>query len=1075
MIKPVPIRQVVVSRAAISRLRVARETLSHFSGEIVIVGATRGAADDFVRSMAREKRATFGFHRFSLPQLASRIARLHAAKDGVIPASSLMIDALAGHASNATASTGRLHYFSPVASLPGFPPGVRRTLTELRLADVESNTLRTNSTVGHDVAEILDAYETALELFGISDLADLYDRATTVLQAEPPSFVRNAIALLDVPVRSVAEARFIYALADVTSQLTVTMPVDDTESTEALAPLNPQITTCEEPVGSALDRVRAYLFALDAVEAGEPDPSVTLFSAPGEAREALEIARSIMEQTRRGVRFDEIAILLRNPKQYAAHIETAFRRAEIPVYFAHGARRPDPAGRAFLALLGCGAENLSARRFSEYLSLGQVPLTTDNQDAPALPSDEMLASLLGLIEEELPHEGEEGSLREPWKWEQYIIEAAVLGGVDRWDRRLSGLAQEYAARLRSVVAEDPESPRAATLTRDMQRLLQLREFALPLLRNLTDLNDAHTWGEWLDRLEPLARRALRSPKRVLRALADLRPMATIGPIAFADVLSVLGNCLRTIERPQAPHRFGAVFVAPIDDARGHTFRIVYTPGVAEGTFPIRPREDPLLLDRIRRSLPDALITQEDRGERERLLLQLAAGTASERLYVSYARVDVRESRARVSSFYALDVLRAITGSIPDYEGAERAAAAVTRATMAWPAPVDSALAVDPLEYDLATLRPFLLEVDSARVRGRANYLVRLHPMLGRSLRTRRARWRPSWGSSDGFLQLPESTRPLLAPLSLQMSPYSPSSLQHYATCPYRFYLAAVVRLTVRETPEVIEALDPLTRGTLVHNLYAAVLRGLRDAGLLQNCAHHFAEARELADQILTDVSTEAKEVLAPAIDLVWETEIESIRTDMHIWLNQLAASSATWTPTNFEFGFGLPNQTDLDPASSPEPAVVTTGAFRLRGAIDLVERSVTGAKLRVRDYKTGEDRAKKRLVVGGGEVLQPTLYALAAEQTLGQPVSEGQLWYASSRGGFKERTVPLTTYARRDATLVLSTIDAALRTGDFPAAPRQGACEHCDFHRVCGPYEETKVAVKNQDALAALIRVRGLA
>jgi CRISPR/Cas system-associated exonuclease Cas4 (RecB family) len=141
----------------------------------------------------------------------------------------------------------------------------------------------------------------------------------------------------------------------------------------------------------------------------------------------------------------------------------------------------------------------------------------------------------------------------------------------------------------------------------------------------------------------------------------------------------------------------------------------------------------------------------------------------------------------------------------------------------------------------------------------------------------------------------------------------------------------------------------------------------------------------------------------------------------------------------------------------------------------LVERSATGASVRIRDYKTGEDRAKKTLVVGAGETLQPTLYALAAEQALGQPVSEGQLWYASSRGGFKERSVTLNAYSRRDATLVLTTIDAAIRTGDFPAAPRAEACEHCDFHRVCGPYEETRIALKTQDALGALIRLRGLA
>ena len=44
-----------------------------------------------------------------------------------------------------------------------------------------------------------------------------------------------------------------------------------------------------------------------------------------------------------------------------------------PAWFARGTSRPDPAGRAFLALLDCAVEGLSARRFAEYLSLGQVP------------------------------------------------------------------------------------------------------------------------------------------------------------------------------------------------------------------------------------------------------------------------------------------------------------------------------------------------------------------------------------------------------------------------------------------------------------------------------------------------------------------------------------------------------------------------------------------------------------------------------------------------------------------------------------------------------------------------------
>ena len=45
----------------------------------------------------------------------------------------------------------------------------------------------------------------------------------------------------------------------------------------------------------------------------------------------------------------------------------------VPAWFDRGTRRPHPAGRAFLALLACAAEGLSASRFAEYLSLGQLP------------------------------------------------------------------------------------------------------------------------------------------------------------------------------------------------------------------------------------------------------------------------------------------------------------------------------------------------------------------------------------------------------------------------------------------------------------------------------------------------------------------------------------------------------------------------------------------------------------------------------------------------------------------------------------------------------------------------------
>ena len=81
-----------------------------------------------------------------------------------------------------------------------------------------------------------------------------------------------------------------------------------------------------------------------------------------------------------------MAVLLRAPQLYGSLLESALRRAGVPAWFARATSRPDPAGRAFLALLDCALENLSARRFAEYLSLAQVP-NLDEKGQPQIDPD----------------------------------------------------------------------------------------------------------------------------------------------------------------------------------------------------------------------------------------------------------------------------------------------------------------------------------------------------------------------------------------------------------------------------------------------------------------------------------------------------------------------------------------------------------------------------------------------------------------------------------------------------------------------------------------------------------------
>src|SRR5208282_4638416 len=188
----------------------------------------------------------------------------------------------------------------------------------------------------------------------------------------------------------------------------------------------------------------------------------------------------------------------------------------------------------------------------------------------------------------------------------------------------------------------------------LRNLRHLSAFALPVIEELAMLPESATWGEWITKLERLAPKVLRQAERVL---ADLKPMAPVASVPLAEVLNVLQHWLANLQQQPPESRYGCVLVATPEQARGRSFDIVFIPGLAERMFPQKLREDPLLLDKLRRQLSSDLAVLSDRSQQERFLLQIAVGAASRRLYLSYPRLEVAEARARVPSFYALDVMR----------------------------------------------------------------------------------------------------------------------------------------------------------------------------------------------------------------------------------------------------------------------------------------------------------------------------------------------------------------------------------------------------------------------------------
>src|SRR5262249_46272118 len=151
--------------------------------------------------------------------------------------------------------------------------------------------------------------------------------------------------------------------------------------------------------------------------------------------------------------------------------------------------------------------------------------------------------------------------RAPHAWERLLVDAAVIGGRDRWERRLLGLDRELQKQMEEVASED--EARLQRLQAQRDRLDDLRTFALPLISRLDSLPTVANWGTWLDALEALATHALRHPDSVLAVLAELRPMMEIGSVTLDVVREVLTHRLTLLRTEPTERRYGKVFVGTI--------------------------------------------------------------------------------------------------------------------------------------------------------------------------------------------------------------------------------------------------------------------------------------------------------------------------------------------------------------------------------------------------------------------------------------------------------------------------------------------------------------------------------
>jgi ATP-dependent helicase/nuclease subunit B len=973
--------------------------------------------------------------RFStLGELGVRLGEARLIAEGRRPLSAIAERGFAGEIARAT--TG---YFEPVADTPGFADAARRFIRELRQEAIGPELF---TSLAPDAAESKPKAAALTDLYVryIDRRAERYDGEDALALADAAQFDGNALLVFGIW-RLGANARALIATLARQVPVTFFLPSvasDADQATEALTTwLDAQGArrtklTVTKPA-TALERVQRDLFA--PVSEVTPDETIQLVSAPDPLTETREAARTCLDWARAGIPFREMAVTYREASTYRPLVEAVFSEAGIPVYLDDGPSVAErPLGRRILALLDLVDSPLVRRDVMAFLSDGWLPAETRERYGKTPIS----------------------------RWESASRRAGVVEGLAQWRDRLGALID----RERADATNEGAPEWLADRVNDSETLLRfIEDFATHVEAH----PESGTWTECLAALRPVLVEYVQDVDDVVGHLDQLAQLdeLLIEPVPFDRFLDTVRAEIQALKAGdldggrQGAFGLRGVNVLDVNQIRHLRFSAVAVLGLTERSFPPPPRPDPLFLDDERERLnANGELTLPLRGrgpDPEPLQFALAVSAARQRLLLSTRRASEAGGRAQLpSSFFRLAASALAGKRLTATEISDLDAALYRRLRAGRIGASDPSRALTLAERDIT-----VLEHDQALG---AEVLHRIAPATLRVEALRRARWgQRVLTPFDGALADGEAIGAIEAWLA-ESAPLGPSILETYAECPYRFFLARLLRVKAIDDPATIVELDPLTRGSAIHEILERFLAEHTPDDLLGKPRDELQRRlREIADAELDDIAARG----LGGAPMLWARSRTEIVDDLVRWLGNEIADPGAFPERGFEVAFGgLWHGREESPHSRDEPLTIDINGqeLRLRGRIDRVEWS-PGASFRIIDYKSGRNYQKG--VFDGGRALQLAIYLLAAADIVGIDVEHGTASYsfATRRGGFSAHVLTGNELAasRESFDGVLGRLVGGISSGDFHAEPEKRACERCDFNPVCDVGRHRQTERKSED------------
>ncbi|MBI3553151.1 MAG: PD-(D/E)XK nuclease family protein [Elusimicrobia bacterium] len=731
-----------------------------------------------------------------------------------------------------------------------------------------------------------------------------------------------------------------------------------------------------------------------------PKGRLRVISASGARDEAWAVAKEILKLTDAGgVPYEDIGVVARTLEPYREAVAQVFAENAIPLSLGSD----EPLLRAPLAK--CALNLLTLRR----------------RDFPAAIVEDLFCSPYFRPQ---PAAGS----RRRWHWRQAIAALGIRAGWLQWRGKLESRLKEDLAL---------SSGREGGYRIPKEDLAALWDFVSGLESELGQRGGS--WSELARRARRVLERHLDLPESpdereslaseaVSGALESLELFDFLGaPPSWDEFLEAFEAKLRrlTLESAQAGR---GVRVMDAMDARGQSFRVLIIVGLKEKLFPRMVSEDPLLREPARAALRHPAgywIARKSAGyEEERLLFYLTLASARERVICVYPRSD-EAGKAEVPSLYLRELCRAAGRTL---EG-ERVPRQPAEKLVGCPARLLSPKELSLRSAFAGVLPPSLL----ARVGGLNRF------------------GKP--GERDG----------LVGPAGehlkkLDRDGLSPSALDEFAQCPFRYFADRVLGLGTRDDDASMGEFASWARGKIYHavleEFYSKPAGGNWGDRLDAAVESVFAAHDWKSMGVYPVLWLSSKKTMSACLRefLAWDLAEQKASGFRPLWLEK-------------ELRGAWPGRVPKDLAG-----------LRAHGVIDRVDADEAGARFRIVDYKTRwRKKGKLAKLIAEGRLHQLPLYAELAAEALGgkAELAQAAIYCLEDSPDASGRERALSYEGKQWAAdkkayyeLVAGQLEEIAK-GRFLIKPNDddfGYCRFCEFSTMCrknhGPSRSRAMGVR---------------